>query len=125
MGEYSSARIRIGGKIPQWIVPELCQAISREGLSLEEAGQLFQPQSGRDLLAARQLVDGQLVLQLSEDDAYYGGFAELEAFLIRQEIPFDRHTEGHHMWAPHCVLYRPECGVQESQTTTDGTFLVQ
>ncbi len=125
MAEYSAVHITIGGAIPAELVPQLCEVISQERLALENEGSLFEPSSAEELLAARQLVAGQLVLQLSDDEVSYGEFPELEAFLVLYKIPFDRRTEASYSYPPYCVFYRPASGAQDWRSTNDGSLLVE
>ncbi len=124
MADYLAAQITIGGCISRGLVPGLCRTIREEGLALEWGEASFVPESTEELLAARQLIDGDFVLRLCDDQARYGEFDTLEAFLIKRRIPFDRHSEAHYDYAPALLVYRPERGRQQWLATTGGQPLV-
>lgn len=107
MADYMTAQITIGGGLPRRLVPGLCAAITKEGLSLEWGEARFCPQSAQELLEVRCEVDGRLYLRLCDDDAAYGEFDQLEAFLFRHGIPYDRQSEGKYEYDPVVVFFRP------------------
>ncbi len=124
MADYSFAQITIGGCIPRRIVPRLCRLIGEEGLTVEVGEACFCPQSVEDLLAARQLVDGELVLRFCADEARFGEFDQLESYLLKQGIPFERHSESNFTYSAHLVVFRPQTGRQEWLASSSGQPLV-
>src|SRR5829696_6668807 len=82
MSDYIAAYIRIGGTIPRRLVAELCRAITYEQLALDWGEAHFAPATAQELLEVRTNVYGADVLQLYDDDARWGEFADLEKFLI-------------------------------------------
>ncbi len=62
MADYMAAEISIGGCISRKLIPRLCREITREQVGLDWGSTTFRPSSAEDLLSARQVVDGELVL---------------------------------------------------------------
>jgi hypothetical protein len=113
MSDYLAAQITIGGCISRALAPRLCKLICQTRLSLDWGEAPLEPASAEDLLAARRTIDGDWLLQLVDDDAPYGSFPDLEAFLIKYEIPFDRQTDSGHGYDGCLVTYRPDSGKTE------------
>ena len=67
MSDYIAARIRIGGRIPVALVPELCTVITRHHVVLDWGDAQFRPHSAEDLLEARREEDGIRLLWLYDD----------------------------------------------------------
>ena len=107
MSDHMAAEIRIGGKIAASLVLDLCQAISEQGVKLEWGAAQFQPASEAELLEHRRELDGALLLWLYDDQARWGEFAELEAFLREHDIPFTRQCDGAYEYDPEVVEFRP------------------
>src|SRR5436853_6904389 len=124
MSDYIAAEIKIGGRIPTALVPALCEAIAEQRLSLEWGDCVFQPHSAIDLLEAATNVDGVRMLRLYDDDAAWGEFPELEAFLEKHEIPFDRFHEGKFDTNPRLQQFRPGVGCRDFPATSGGQIVV-
>lgn len=124
MADYSAAQITLGGTLPRRLVPRLCKVICETGLAPEWGDAPLRPTSAEELLAARQSRGGEQVLWLCDDQARYGEFEDLEAFLIKHQIPFDRHSEGRHDDCPALVTYRPASGRRHWLATPQGQPLV-
>jgi hypothetical protein len=107
MPETIGAEILIGGQIPGDLVPELCAAISREDISLEWGDTSFHPDTVADLLSNRTEYEDSQVLRLCDDQARLGRFEQLETFLQRHGIAFDRFSEGKWEYDPEWVAFRP------------------
>jgi hypothetical protein len=107
MSEPIAAEIRIGGPVPATLVPGLCRAIAQERLSLDWGDAPFSPTTKGELLAARDDLDGALLLRFYDDQASYGEFEELEHFLQRHGIPFDRLSEPKWEFTALTVVFRP------------------
>lgn len=115
MGEYFYARIEIGGPIPRDSLGGLYAAIGAEDLQDEE----FEPvriQAPGDL--GKYLVDG--LLRFQDRSAYWGMFPDLEHFLRKAGIPYDRCSEGIGEFEGEKVSLRP--GMMEPvHKSVDGT----
>jgi hypothetical protein len=111
MSDRISAEIWIGGNIPEAIVPDLCAAITDEGVALEWAESSFQPKTVGDLRTSLRENDKHVrLLWLCDDQASWGQFENLERFLREHQIPFTRRTEGRYEYDPEIVEYRPVYG---------------
>jgi hypothetical protein len=64
MADYVAAHITIGGPVRERLAPKLCDAIRRQGVSLEWGEFDFCPESGRDLLKACRKIPGAKILRL-------------------------------------------------------------
>lgn len=120
MSDYLAAQLTIGGCISRALAPRLCKLITHAGLSLDWGEAPLEPASVEELLAARRTIDGDWLLQLADDDAPYGSFPDLEAFLMKHEIPFDRQTDAGHGYDACLVTYRPRTGKTEWLATSHG-----
>ena len=107
MSETTGAEILIGGRIPHHLISELCAAICREAISLEWGDASFQPGSALDLLNNRVENENVLLLRLCDEQASWGRFEQLEAFLQQHDIAFDRFTDGKWEFDPEWVAFRP------------------
>jgi hypothetical protein len=101
MSDYYPAEIRIGGPIPQIILTELIRAIVNEGVSLDGYG-------GPDVTeeALWQAFRQGAIVALYADQARYGEFDLLEAFLGKHRIHFDRFSEAFCEYNAEAVRYR-------------------
>jgi hypothetical protein len=125
MSEHIAAEIWIGGKVPLALVPNLCEAIRREGVALDWGDAVFQPRSAEDLLDARKDYDqGITLLWLCDDRASWGQFEALESFLQRNGISFRRRSEGTSEYAPEVVEHRNGVGLISLATTATGEPVV-
>lgn len=107
MADHMPGQIRIGGKIPQSLAPELCREIGNAYVSLEWGDPAFCPNSAADLMAARREVDGVLLLELCDDQARFGEFEELEAFLQEHGIAYTRQSDPKYEHDGELLEYRP------------------
>ena len=101
MSDHFPGEIHIGGPIPQAILQELIRASASEGVSLEGYG--GPDASNEDLRKAFQ--EGAIV-RLYADQARYGMFADLEKFLVKRRIHFDRSSEAFCEYNAEVVRYR-------------------
>ena len=101
MSDYYPAEIRIGGPIPQIILTELIRAIVDEAVSLDGYG-------GPDVTeeALWQAFHQGAIVALYADQARYGQFDSLEAFLVKHRIHFDRYSEAFCEFSAEAVFYR-------------------
>jgi hypothetical protein len=107
MSEPIPAEITIGGKVPAFLVPRLCHAISQQCVSLEWGDAWFRPESADDLLSARIDCDGEQVLVLRGDQANYGQLETLEGFLREHSISFDRRSDAKYEYSAELIAFRP------------------
>lgn len=112
MGEHMPAEILVGGRVPTALVPELCAAITAAGASLDWGDACFKPSTAQDLLDNCTEHDKAVVLQLCDDQASWGEFKELEAFLVERAIAFDRFSDGRYEFDPEWVSLRPGSELQ-------------
>jgi hypothetical protein len=107
MADYVSAHILIGGDVRQRVVPKLCEAIRKEGVSLEWGELPFRPDSAAELGRACQEIGGKSTLRLCCDEVADGEFASLQAFLVRHKLPFNRWHESKYEIPCELLVYRP------------------
>ena len=122
MSDHLAAQITIGGCISRAFVPGLCTALAAQRAALEWGDAPFTPTTVEELLAARQMIDGETVLRLYDSQARHGQFVQLESFLLKRRIAFDRRTEGRFDHAPELVAYRPD--EEQCLFVTDGDEIV-
>ena len=101
MSDHFPGEIRIGGPIPQIVLTELIRVVVDEGVSLEGYG--GPDADAEDLRKAFQ--EGTIV-HLYADQARYGQFDSLEAFLVKHRLHFDRHSEAFCEYNAEIVSYR-------------------
>jgi len=101
MSDHYPAEIRIGGPIPQIVLTKLIRAVVDEGVSLEGYG--GPDADAEDLRKAFQ--EG-TVVHLYADQARYGQFDSLEAFLVKHRLHFDRQSEAFCEYNAEVVSYR-------------------
>ena len=120
MADYFPANIRIGGPIPRTILNDLISTILAEGASCDDYGG---PEYNRDELR-KDMREG-VTVPLFNDRACCGQFKDLEAFLVKHGIHFDRHSDSYREFNAENVFYRggPECVVMLADQ--DGHNLVR
>jgi hypothetical protein len=104
MSDRIATHIRIGGPILHRLAIPLAETISNKNLSLDWGSKVFSPTNEHDLITAVNLDDH---LFLCNDQTPYGYFENLEAFLHRHHIAFDRHSEAKYEYDAELVSYRP------------------
>lgn len=104
MSDRIATHIRIGGPIPHRLAPSLAETISDTVLSLDWGSKIFSPTNEHDLITA---VDSDGFLFLCNDQTFYGYLKNLEAFLHRHHIAFDRYSEAKYEYNAELVSYRP------------------
>jgi hypothetical protein len=102
MADHVPALIWIGGPIPNALIPALCRAISAEGVSLDW-DEPVQLKNQADLESA---INAEGRLQFTAAEAPCGGFENLEAFLERHGISYDRHSSAHSLYDAELIRYR-------------------
>lgn len=119
MSEYFPGEIRIGGPIRRHLLKRLIAAIVAEGVSLGNYGD--RPATQESLQEAFTAGD---VVHLYDDQACYGQFDGLEAFLTRHRIHFDRHSDSRYEFSAENVYYRGRGRPVILFATEDGTPLL-
>jgi len=123
MGDYFPGHISIGGAVPRKLVGKLCKEIAESGASLDYSDGGFEPENADELLEAAKTSG---TLDLMNDQARYGQFEELEAFLVKHQIAFDRHSDAKYEFDAERVVFRP--GMKEPKiqpATNDDEVLVR
>ena len=124
MGDYFPGHISIGGAIQRKLVGRLCKEIAESGASLDYGSADFEPQNADELLEAA--ANSGSTLDLMNDQARYGQFEDLEAFLVKHQIAFDRHSDAKYEFDAERVVFRP--GMKEPKVlpaSNDDNLLVQ
>jgi hypothetical protein len=125
MSQRMAAEIWIGGKVAASLVPDLCGAIAHEGVSLEWGDAPFRPTTPEDLhKALRENDRGVPLLWLCDNQASWGQFDTLEAFLQEHGIPYTRRSEGAGQYDPELVEFRPRHEPVSLSTNTAGEPVV-
>lgn len=101
MTDRFPAEIHIGGPTPRHLAMQLIEVIVAEGVSLDEYGGPI-----ADAESTRFRLHEGAILSLFDTEAAGGQFAELEAFLARHNIHFDRHCDAYHQDDAEQVRYR-------------------
>ena len=101
MTDHYPAEIHIGGPVPRTVLDELVKQIVDAGASLEGYGECtVTDKSVREALWEGHIVD------LFDDRACCGRFDELENFLVRRRIHFNRHCEAYCEYDAENVYFR-------------------
>ncbi|MGA2619399.1 MAG: hypothetical protein ABSF26_17465 [Thermoguttaceae bacterium] len=116
MSEHIAAEIRIGGKVPASLVPELCQSIAHEGVALDWGDGGFSPTTKEELLEAREDCGGALLLRLYDTEAPWGEFEQLEHFLREHGISYDRLSDPKYEYMAQLAIFRRGTDVLELPT---------
>lgn len=125
MSERLAAEVWIGGNIPESLVPDLCAAITDEGVALEWGEGSFAPKTSEDLdTSLRENEKHEWLLWLCDDEASWGQFDDLERFLQEHRIPFTRRTAGNAAYDSEILEYRPNCGEITLAANVDGQLTV-
>ena len=120
MSERRAAEIWIGGTIQPELVNELCAAIRGEQLSLAWGDAVFEPRDADELLEGLGGLDGVDVLYFCDDRAAWGQFAELEEFLRKRGLPYDRRTGASDCYDGAIAQFCPGQKLAETTTNANG-----
>ena len=101
MGEYYPAEIHIGGPIRKTALNKLVKVIVSQGVSLKDYDE-----APADEYSLKEAFGQATIVKLYDDQASYGQFDELEAFLVRHRIHFERHSDAHYEFDAENVNYR-------------------
>jgi hypothetical protein len=120
MGDYFAGDIEIGGKISRKDLNELIEKILEGGLKKDY----------NFLYTRGELVEAfatQKSVSLCDDQAKYGEFPELEAWLIEHKIPFDRHSDARYEYDAvntYCRVEDNKVILNTLYSTQDGADLL-
>lgn len=96
MADRVSASITIGGTLPSALLPDFIALIEQQCLSTEWDGEAF---TASDLT-------GDAALELMAHEVAWGRFEELEAFCVRNALPFSRWSGAYPgQWGAERVVY--------------------
>jgi hypothetical protein len=84
------ASIRLGGNVPANKVKKLIKVICEQGVDTDWADR-FAPATAQDLLDVAEDCDGTLLL--TDNEANFGRFDQIEKFCTDNGIPYDLHAE--------------------------------
>ena len=101
MGDYYPAEIHIGGPIPRAALDDLIGRILAEGASLDGYGEPAATEEG-----LREAFQQGGTVHLCDEQASFGQFEALEAFLVEHGVHFDRHCDAYHEYDAENVHYR-------------------
>ena len=125
MAEYMPGEMWIGGKIAAALVPDLCAAISQQGVALEWDDCDFAPATPEDLLeGVRPNKSGVRLLRLCNSQARWGQFATLERFLEEHRVAYTRFSAGQRDYDHEKVEFRPNTGRVEMVSDSQGEPVV-
>lgn len=103
MADYFWGEIEIGGPVPLRLVQGLLSAIGQ--VDRGRTGTPFTATDPATLL--EQLDEDTGYLHLTNEQARYGQFEELEEFLQKHGIGYDRRSSGKHEFTPEEARFRP------------------
>src|SRR4051812_16084933 len=107
MSERMTAEILIGGPVDASLVARVIDKIVAQGVVVGWEEEPFCADSAAELLALAQKSEQAGLLHFVDHQATWGAFAELEAFLCRHGIAFDRSTEAKFEYEGELVQFRP------------------
>jgi hypothetical protein len=105
MSDCFPAQIEIGGPVPRTLVPALLEHIDNEGLRWNWSEDEVRATTAEELIEELRQHETD-VLRVGHDEASYGAFDDLEAFLFKHNIAFDRQTDGKYDYDGHLVRFR-------------------
>ncbi len=118
MADHFPGTIQIGGPVPRALVPALNEVIAAAGVSLEWGGALFTPETVDHLTGA---VDPDTkLLHIYDEQALYGAFADLEEWLVKNSIAFDRQSDARYEFDGLAASFRSGTGEVEHTATQNG-----
>ena len=120
MSDRMAAEIWIGGRIATRLVPQLCDAISSQGASLDWDKGQFAPVGAAELMDACIDEGGVRLLHLCNVEASWGEFGELEEFLVQRKIAFRRRSEAKYEHDACVIGFRPGIGPVQYPTDSSG-----
>lgn len=118
MADRMAGEIFIGGNISRNLLPDFFKTLAAQFVTLEWGDAQFCPETAEDLLDNCTDREGVIVLRLCDDEAPYGAFESLEAFLREHDIPYDRYSDGRYEYDPLWACFRPGHDLCEFTTNT-------
>jgi hypothetical protein len=106
MSDCFPAWIEIGGPVPTTLVPALLEHVHNEGLRWNWTEDAVKATTAEELIAELRQHDTD-VLRAGHDEARYGSFDDLEAFLVRHGIAFDRQSDAKCEHDARLLRFRP------------------
>ena len=106
MSDCFPAWIEIGGPVPRTLVPSLLEHVHNEGLRWNWTEDGVKATTAEELIEELRQHDTD-VLRAGHDEARYGSFDDLEAFLVRHGIAFDRQSDAKYEHDGRLVRFRP------------------
>ena len=103
MADHFPGDITIGGDIPVRLLDRLSEMIAAENVSIDWQYALDNTQVREAIEQAA--ATGQTV-RFTKDEAVHGQFEELEEFLVRRRIHFDRHSDARYEYDGENAHYR-------------------
>lgn len=107
MSDRVAAEIEIGGDVPASLVPNLIERIRAEEVLVGWNEQRFDARAAEDLLQLAREHDLAGALLLTDREVSWGEFYDLESFLFRHRIAFDRRSDAKYDYDAQLVQYRP------------------
>jgi hypothetical protein len=105
MADCFPGEITIGGKLPANVLETFLGVVTSAGAKVGGyEGAAFDATSAKGLI---EVLDENRHLFLVDDEARYGQFENLEAFCIKHNIPFDRHSSARYEFDAEKVMFRP------------------
>ena len=120
MSDYFPAEIHIGGPIQRATLDGLIGAILDGRTCLDEYG----GPPATEAAVLNSLKEGH-ILSLCDDQATFGEFEDLEAFLVEHEIHFDRHNDARYEFNAENIHYRGGPMPVAMASNQDGQDLVR
>jgi hypothetical protein len=122
MADCFPGEIRIGGKVPAALVEAFVKEVAATKASVGGYdGHPFDPKQ-----QPTEVLDENGYLYLADSQTHFGMFEELEAFCVKHDIPFARHSDAFAEHDAENVSYRP--GMKEpvvSSATQSGDALLR
>jgi hypothetical protein len=115
MADRVSASITIGGTLPSTLLPEFIALIEEQGLSTEWDGEAF---TVRDLPESA-------ALHLMAHEVAWGRFKALEAFCVKNALPFSRWSGAYpSQWGAERVVFSGSGELQSYAADEDDYILI-
>jgi hypothetical protein len=107
MSDRFPGEIRIGGAVPKKSREEFCRELNLAGGAVGGFGSPTRKQFFRTWRDVTDNLGNDGLLRLSNDEAACGMFEELEEFLVRHGIAFDRRSDAKYGYDAESVSFRP------------------
>jgi hypothetical protein len=107
MSDRFPGEITVGGTISKKLCEEFCWELNLAGGEVGGFGSPTRKQFFRNWRDVTDNLGDDGLLRLSNDEAAYGMFEELEEFLVKHGIAFDRRSEAGYGYDAENVSFRP------------------